>query len=136
MVAKKILMIVDDDADDRMFFHEAVDNISTGYACSEARGGQEALDLLRNSEKLPDFIFLDLNMPRMDGNQFLVELKKDQRLKDTPVIIYSTSAFEVDVERTREMGAAHFLTKTAHIDRLPGIILLALQRARPDILQR
>lgn len=132
MAEKKILMIVDDDADDRMFFHEAVDKINSNYVCNEATGGQEALDILRSSEKLPDFIFLDLNMPRMDGNQCLKELKKDVRLKDTPVIIYSTSTYQTDIDRTRESGAAHFLSKTDNIDRLPGMLLVAMQCVKPD----
>ncbi|MES2681549.1 MAG: response regulator [Bacteroidota bacterium] len=122
-------MIVDDDLDDRFFFHEAVNTIDASFECIEADNGENALGQLRLSKQLPDFIFLDLNMPRMDGKQCLKELKKDERLKNTPVIIYSTSSFKRDIDNTRELGAAHFLTKISDISKLPGMITSAMAHA-------
>jgi CheY-like chemotaxis protein len=126
---KKILMIVDDDLDDRFFFHKAVNTINASYECMEAENCENALLQLSVCNKLPDFIFLDLNMPRMDGKQCLQELKKDERLKNTPVIIYSTSFFKRDIDNTRELGAAHFLTKISDISKLPGMIASAMTLA-------
>jgi len=127
MADKKIVMIVDDDSDDRMFFHEAVSQMNSSFEFREAINGEEALRILRSSLKLPDFIFLDLNMPGMDGHQCLKELKKDERLKNLPVIIYSTSSYQVDKDTTRAGGAAYFLTKVSDIKNLPAILKSAME---------
>ena len=110
---KKSYMIVDDDAEDREFFCDAVKEIDLSAECFEANNGEDALKKLRSQKRLPYLIFLDLNMPRMDGKSCLAELKKDNLLKHIPVIIYTTSSSHKDVEETRELGASYFLTKPA-----------------------
>ena len=59
----------------------------------------------------PDFIFLDINLPKMDGFECLEEIKKDAGLKDIPVIIYTTSKSKKDYEKSQLLGAAGFLSK-------------------------
>jgi CheY-like chemotaxis protein len=88
MTTHKILMIVDDDKDDRFFFCSAIRKNNPSYECIEAENGADALKQLRTTKQLPDFIFLDLNMPKMDGRECLKELKKDETLKKIPVIIW------------------------------------------------
>ena len=105
------VFIIDDDEDDRELFCEVVSDISDSIKCVSALNGQEALLALQNSNLLPDFIFLDLNLPRMSGTQCLAELKKIERLSSIPVIIYSTSKSEEDREKTKELGSVYFLTK-------------------------
>ena len=78
MKNQKILMIVDDDTDDRFFFRSAIRKNNPSYECIEAENGDDALKQLRKAKYLPDFIFLDLNMPKMDGRECLEELKKDK----------------------------------------------------------
>ena len=73
---KKTIMIVDDDPDDVQLFCEAVAEIDPLYNCLVAYNGEEALKLLQNTNTTPDFIFLDLNMPRMNGKQCLAQFKK------------------------------------------------------------
>jgi len=119
-------MIVDDDPDDRFFFHEAIKKINTSHECIEVDAGHKALTHLRAAPRLPNYIFLDINMPLMDGKEVLRELKKDEKFKNTPVIIYSSSSYHVDIDETKQLGAAHFITKTFHIDNLPADITLAL----------
>ncbi len=97
MRTHKILMIVDDDKDDRFFFRSAIRKNNPTFECIEAENGVDALEQLRKAEQLPDFIFLDLNMPKMDGRECLKELKKDKTLKKIPVIIYSTSTKLSDI---------------------------------------
>ena len=63
-------------------------------------------------------IFLDLNMPRLNGKQCLAELKREAHLRDIPVIIYSTSSEKRDIEETSRLGAAHFLTKPNKFEEL------------------
>ena len=75
---------------------------------------EDALQHLKNDpHSLPDYIFLDLNMPRMNGREFLQELKRNYQLKEIPVVIYTTSSSGRDVEEARELGAKEFLTKPA-----------------------
>ncbi len=61
--------------------------------------------------QVPDYIFLDLNMPRMNGTQFLKALKSTEILKNIPVIVYTTSSSLKDKEEMTSFGAAYFLTK-------------------------
>ncbi len=120
-------MIVDDDSDDREFFCDAVTELDSPAECLTAINGEDALKILRNEkEHLPDYIFLDLNMPKMDGRTCLAELKKDVKLKNIPVIIFSTSSQPKDIEETRELGAAYFLTKSSDFKKLQKEIVFVM----------
>ena len=128
MSAKKILMIIDDDDDDRFFFSQAVKEMGDSYGCIEALSGIQALKALRSKEQpLPHFIFLDLNMPPMNGKQCLQELKNDEQLKNIPVIIYTTSRYQKEVDHVLKMGAAHFLIKPHDIGELRNKILESIE---------
>jgi len=128
MMNKEIFIIIDDDADDRMFFKEALNEIHPSSVCLEANGGIEALELLRNAEQLPNFIFLDINMPRMGGRECLKELKKNAKLKSTPVIMYSTSFTEESINELLKLGASSYLNKPTDMNKLPEQILEAITR--------
>lgn len=121
-------MIVDDDTDDCEFFCEAVAECDSNAECLVAHNGEEALKTLNNSvTQLPELIFLDLNMPRMDGKTCLAELKKSDTLKNIPVIIYSTSSSQNDKEETQKLGASHFLTKPSDYKKLCSEISRIIQ---------
>ncbi|TDE11551.1 response regulator [Dyadobacter psychrotolerans] len=126
-----IYLIVDDDADDREFFREAVAEINSSSVCLMADNGAEALRKLRSGIKhLPDYIFLDLNMHLMDGRKCLVELKKDINLKNIPVIILTTSSAQKDIDETRNLGASDFLTKPSEYQKLRSEIIAVTQKDR------
>ena len=113
------ILIVDDDEDDREMFCEAVNEVSKAITCIHATDGLAALEILSQTNKqVPDLIFLDLNMPGLNGKQCLVEIKKLDKIKDVPVIIYSTSNHLQDQEDTKRMGAANFLHKPTRFDAL------------------
>jgi CheY-like chemotaxis protein len=119
MSKKRTFFIVDDDMDDQELFIEAVNEVDNSIVCVSASNCEEALDLLKNKKMaMPDVIFLDLNMPRLNGKQCLAELKKHAHLRDIPVIIYSTSSERRDIEETTRLGASHFLTKPNKFDEL------------------
>ena len=105
------LLIVDDDPDDLWLFCEAVYEINKASRCITACNGKEALQLLQNAIIKPDFIFMDLNLPFMNGKECLTELKKNSEFSDIPVIIYSTSKLQKDIDEVYKLGAAHFLSK-------------------------
>lgn len=105
-------MIVDDDEDDREFFCEAVDKINNTVRCMNVENGEKALQYLQDEmHVMPDYIFLDLNMPRLDGKECLIQLKKIEHLKQIPVIIYTTSSHPLDREQTIQLGAHGFMRK-------------------------
>jgi CheY-like chemotaxis protein len=120
-------LLIDDDPDDREIFALAVEEMDKSCRFVTAKSGVEALQLLKDDPAfIPDFIFLDLNMPLMDGKECLLEIKKIPRASNIPVIIYSTSSYDRDVEDTRQLGATYFLTKPSSIkaltDFLAGIL--------------
>jgi CheY-like chemotaxis protein len=116
-------LLIDDDADDLETFAIALENASVSCRLVTAKNGQEALDLFRAEDNfLPDFVFIDLNMPFMNGKQLLAELKSSKKLQYIPAIIYTTSSHPKDIEETRTLGAAHFLVKPSSIDRLTKLL--------------
>lgn len=128
MMEKKIVMIIDDDEDDRFFFKEAIEGMVNFSVCREAKDGVDALNQLRTAKKLPDFIFLDVNMPRMDGKECLKELEKNANLKNIPVIMYSTSFTDKSIAEFRALGAYHYLNKPMDMRKLSEQILRAMTK--------
>lgn len=106
------ILLVDDDEDDRKLFFEATEEYDNTIKYVGAASTREALQYLSNdANALPDFIFLDLRMPGLSGEQCLIEIKKDTRLASIPVIIYTTSRDEKESARLKGLGAAHFMSK-------------------------
>lgn len=129
MKPKRRFFIVDDDIDDQDLFIEAVNEVDNSIECLSASNCEDALDLLKNRKiDLPDMIFLDLNMPRLNGKQCLAELKRQAHLRDIPVIIYSTSSEKRDIDETSKLGAAHFLTKPNKFEELCKALSFVLSK--------
>lgn len=111
------ILLVDDDEDDRQLFFEATADFDKAIQCVAAADGEEALLYLNNTANaLPDFIFLDLRMPGLSGEQCLIEIKKDSRLDSIPVIVYTTSRDEKESAKLKKLGAAHFMSKPVSPD--------------------
>ena len=121
MKAAFTCLLIDDDIDDQEIFLLALEEVNTSVTCNTASRCTEALELL-SSEAIPDFIFLDLNMPGMDGKEFLREIKKDEKLSQIPVVIYSTSSDPKDLRITRELGAFDYIIKQSSIVSLRKIL--------------
>lgn len=121
------LLIIDDDADDRNFFIEAVKEVDQQIECITANDGQQAIDLLKNALCLPDLIFLDLRMPRLGGKKCLLEIKNDERLKSIPVIIYTTSKRIEESKDLKEIGAVHFISKPSNPQEIYYLVSLVLE---------
>jgi CheY-like chemotaxis protein len=108
------ILLVDDDADDRDIIIEALEQLHTGETVMCAENGEAALRLLFEYAGLnafPCLIILDLNMPKMNGRQTLKTLKADERFRDIPVVIYSTSLNPLEKEACMALGAQFFITK-------------------------
>jgi CheY-like chemotaxis protein len=118
-------LLADDDADDKTLFCEALAEIDSSIICHTASDGKEALALLsENQIKKPNIIFLDINMPVMDGWQCLGKLKSHNQHRDIPVIMYSTSSYQRDIELALESGAFCFFTKPSDYRELRKILRL------------
>ena len=115
-------LLIDDDLDDRLLFQIALEDSKAHVGYMEASGCNEALKLLENSSELPDYIFLDLNMPEIDGVECLSILKQHNRFAHIPVIIFSTSSDPEDVSRTRKLGAIDFVSKPSKVSELTNLI--------------
>ena len=115
--------LVDDDKDDHEFFKYALRKIDPKINCATANNGVEALELMGANESfVPDFIFLDINMPKMNGKECLVHLMKIEKLSLVPIYMYTTSSSEADKTETLQAGATGFITKPASIGLLQKIL--------------
>lgn len=116
MPSSPICLLVDDDRDDHEIFLLALQSIKQPVSFVSANSAFDALDKLQQRAGfVPDYIFLDLNMPRMNGRQCLLEIKQQPHLQHIPVVIYSTSSAPADVEATLGMGAAAFMQKPSSV---------------------
>jgi CheY-like chemotaxis protein len=109
-------LLIDDDLDDQEIFLLALQDIDSPVKCVVANNGFHALEILhQNTSFVPDYIFIDLNMPRMNGKQCVKELKKIEHISHVPVVMYSTSSSQNDVEESKKLGASYFITKPTSI---------------------
>ena len=114
-----VILIAEDDEDDRMFTKEAFDESLINHEIRFVNDGVELLDYLKRRNKYsdpelsprPSIILLDLNMPKMDGREALREIKSDPKLRTIPVIILTTSKAEQDIVKTYDLGVNCFITK-------------------------
>lgn len=116
------LLLIDDDEDDHEIFLTAVAEISASIRCVALFDAAEALRKLIAKALQPDVIFLDLNMPVMNGRQFLTEIKQDAALRAIPVIIFSTSSQPKTIAAMKELGAHDFITKPGLYDELVKLL--------------
>ncbi|MEO8535156.1 MAG: response regulator [Flavobacterium sp.] len=107
---KKILL-VDDDADDAEIFSMALHTIDEKLVCVIENNALQALKNLKAAKKLPDIIFLDFNMPYLDGHEFLKLLRDVEGLKKIPVVLYSGHTDEAMKELTKNFKKLDYLTK-------------------------
>lgn len=105
------ILYADDDRDDRDLMSEALTKIDPSISCIVANDGKHALDILHHNIKLPDCIFLDVNMPVMDGKKCLIELKKNRRFRTIPVVMYSTTTDKKEIDELYNLGASTFIQK-------------------------
>ncbi|THD67605.1 response regulator [Robertkochia marina] len=106
------ILFIEDDEIEIMKLHRTLDSLDIKHVVTEARDGQQALTLLQDKQNLPDLILLDLNMPIMNGIDFLRILKDDELLKFIPTIILTTSNNRKDVLECYKIGIAGYMIKS------------------------
>ncbi len=105
-----VVLNIDDDPEDMEIFYKAVKTVNPLAKCLLARDAKEALNILRDAI-IPDYIFLDIHMPLMDGKTVLTELRQNKKLESVPVIMYSTKINPSETEEYSALGATQFLNK-------------------------
>lgn len=112
----KTILLVEDDYLDTMNVQRVLRKLNNNHVLYTAYNGKEALDMLREQRFMPDIILLDLNMPKMNGVEFLQELRKDDRLKHINVFITTTSNEEYDRSAVKELGVSGYIVKPLNFD--------------------
>ncbi|RJR43332.1 MAG: response regulator [Desulfobacteraceae bacterium] len=119
---KPTILIAEDDDDDRLFLETAFGRLKALYQLSFVADGEELMDYLhrrgkygRSKPPRPGLVLLDLNMPKKDGRKALLEIKRDDRLKTIPVIVWTTSSLEEDMRLCKEAGAEGYVTKPSNL---------------------
>jgi CheY-like chemotaxis protein len=113
------IFLIDDDCDDREIFEAVLSEVDKSISLETACDGVDAMEKL-NAGKVDnvDLIFLDINMPRMDGVEFLEKMKKNVHYKNIPVIIYSTTNQDSFIQKTLGLGAVSYMTKATSFEAL------------------
>jgi CheY-like chemotaxis protein len=124
------ILMADDDADDRMLTKEAFAESHLHNDLRFVEDGEELLDYLKRRGKYadpatsprPGLILLDLNMPRKDGREALVEIKADPELRTIRVVVLTTSKAEEDILRSYNLSAASYITKPVTFEALIEVV--------------
>jgi CheY-like chemotaxis protein len=111
-MSNRNVFLVDDDNDDRNIFQFVLTTIDNTASLTSAQDGVHAFELINgNGFTKPDIIFLDLNMPRMNGIEFLTEISKMKEFEGIPVIIFSTNIMKEQAAQCIALGARECVTK-------------------------
>ncbi|MFS4417803.1 response regulator [Maribacter sp. 2307ULW6-5] len=105
------VLLIEDDNIEIMKLERTISKMAAKHHIISSKNGEEALAFLRSAEDLPDIILLDLNMPRMNGIEFLSVLKSDNVLRFLPTIILTTSENRSDLHKCFELGIAGYIIK-------------------------
>jgi CheY-like chemotaxis protein len=130
MTKKPYILIADDDQEDRYLLDIAFKEIASTEDIRMVENGIQVMDYLNGISEdnfLPALIVLDLNMPVLSGIETLTRLKENNRFKDIPVIIHSTSVYEVEKEKCLKIGAADFIKKPVSFDQMVSTAKLLQQ---------
>lgn len=124
MAEKQInILLADDDEDDCFFFKDALNEIKSDIHLHIVHNGDDLWDYLHDHEsQLPDVIFLDMNMPGKTGTECLEKIRNSKKFKELPVVIYSTSGVDKDVEASFRYGANIYIKKPTEFVKLKKMI--------------
>ena len=111
MIQELSILFIEDDIVETMKMNRTINKLEVPYKIQEAENGEQALDILNKGGELPDLILLDLNMPKINGLEFLRILKDDERLKYIPTIVLTTSNNRKDVLECYRIGIAGYILK-------------------------
>lgn len=119
MFSKNFILIADDDEDDILLVKSALEDCEYNGRVDFVENGIALLDfLIKNTDNLPDLVLLDLNMPKKDGREVLIEVRANEALKRLPVLVFTTSKSPEDIKTCYANGANCYLSKPSSFDDL------------------
>ena len=123
MRCKKPILLVEDDRVDVMTIKRALKEINVTNRLDIVGNGEEALSFLQNSgNKEPCIILLDLNMPKMNGIEFLRIAKQDKMLRMIPVVVLTTSEEDQDIVNSYDLGVAGYMLKPVDYQKFVEVV--------------
>ncbi|MBB5283097.1 CheY-like chemotaxis protein [Rhabdobacter roseus] len=122
-------LVIEDDLDDQEIFSIALGELGQNYQSTFANNAVDALSLIRSGAVVADYIFIDLNMPKLNGLQCLAEIRKEPGWETIPVYLYSTSSEQIYVDQALQGGAQAFITKPSRISDFTRILGTLLVKA-------
>lgn len=133
---KKIkYVLIDDDEDDHLFFKMAINDINHSFEYSYFANSVDGVKMLRDSVDIsPDYIFLDLNMPLIDGKTCLEQIKQMKHLGNSKVVIFTGSISKSEIEELNSLGANHYLIKPDNIETLGKSLNSLFDEENPPFL--
>lgn len=105
------ILVIDDDPEDIEIFSEAVNSFKENITITASTDASLALEDLKKATQLPDIIFLDLQMPRLTGKDFLQKMKEDDVLQNIPIVVLSGQSDLVIKDTYQKIGASNFICK-------------------------
>jgi len=133
---KVFVYLVDDDDDDRDFFKEALSEIAIANEIKEFSNGVDLMSDLLHTSEIPDVAFIDLNMPLMNGEECIADIRAEEKFNDMPIIVYSTTCDEVQKENLKRLGANRYLQKPNTFSQLKLKLENALRLIQDDKAER
>jgi DNA-binding NtrC family response regulator len=106
-----VVVFADDDIDDREFFIDALSYVDPAIKCILARDCEDALAILSATPEIPEYIFLDIHMPEMDGKGCLQAIRQNEKYNPMRVVMYSNSSDQKMMEEYKMLGATYFMVK-------------------------
>lgn len=117
---QKTILLIDDDVDEHEIFQSALKNTNNIFKFLSAESCEEGIDILKKFE--PDYIFIDVNMPRQNGIACLEKIKKINKISHVPVYMYSTGMNARDNQKALQLGAVDYIIKPSNIKLLSSML--------------
>jgi CheY-like chemotaxis protein len=121
MLYKNILLI-DDDYEDGEVFIEAINSLNKNILCQSETNPIKALENLKSSKNLPDLIFLDYNMPVLNGDEFIKKMREVVQLRQIPIILYSTYSTDAAEQLSITQMTDRYITKPSTFVELTSVL--------------
>jgi CheY-like chemotaxis protein len=121
------IYLTDDDEDDRLFFKDALSDIPLKSNVVEFENGVDLMAELLKSTVVPDVFFLDLNMPLMNGYECLHDIRGEEKFSKIPIVIYSTSFNQREIDRLKKDGADRYIQKPTSFNQLKTLLYKCLR---------
>ena len=122
MPVSKLILLVDDDPDDRMLFNEAFKQVNNGFELVELKNGEELMQYLNNGQPVPKLIVMDFHMELMSGEEILMSIKNNKQLSRIPVIVYSGSSSCIQQDPILKLGANAYVQKPNTYEKMVDVV--------------